>query len=447
MTSKTLPYNLHSERAVLGACLLDVDFQRFAARTLVADDFYDARHKEVFKHIQKTVIAGEPIDTVIFLDRVPKATQDETATYVDALPSLGTASHHLQIIREQAIRRRLALGARDIYLAAVDESQDIYTVTETAYQKVRECTTGERIAVSDPDIHQEAYEQMVRSWGGLPMFQTGIEELDDDIGGGIFPGEIMVLVGGEGSMKTSLALHAADHYLQNVGRKVLFLSLDMPAYQINNRRLMPLLGCNEKSVIEHAAEDTDEYREAREERKRRDRGRFKVVHGEYTVQDIERIIQFEAPSVVILDYMTAVSGFDDELSTARAVTSALRRWKREFGCSFLVLNQMSEIALANQRKGDVGTGRGLGGGSLRRAADVVLELLRDRVEHETVSGFLPVQPRIVCSVAKTRRGAAGKHWSLHYHGETMEFLGTATRVKLRNKRNAETVYADLDFPE
>jgi hypothetical protein len=221
----------------------------------------------------------------------------------------------------------------------------------------------------------------------------------------------------------------------------------MPAYQINNRRLMPLMNCNEKAVIEHAFNETKEYQAAKAERQKLDRGLFRVVHGEYTITDLERIIQFEAPSVVVLDYVTAVSGFDDELSAARAVTTALRRWKKEFGCSFLVLNQMSDIALANQRKGDVGTGRGLGGGSLRRAADVVLELFRDRVEQETTSGLYPLQPRIVCSVAKTRRGAAGKHWSLHYTGETMKFLGSATRVKLRNKRNAETVYADLDFPD
>jgi len=147
-----------------------------------------------------------------------------------------------------------------------------------------------------------------------------------------------------------------------------------------------------------------------------------------------------------LDYMTAVSGFDDELSAARSVTAALRRWKREFGCAFLILNQMSEIALANQRKGDVGTGRGLGGGSLRRAADVVLELFRDKVEHETAKSFYAVQPRIVCSVVKTRRGAAGKHWSLHYDGKIMKFFGTATQVKLRSKQKSETVYTDIEFP-
>lgn len=446
MATKALPHNLQSERAVLGACLLDIDFQKFAARTLVSDDFYDARHRDVFRFIQKNVVAGELIDVVIFLNRMPGATQAEAATYLDSLPSIGTAAHHLQIIREQAIRRRLAVGAHEIYRMAMDHNKPINEVTEVAHQKVLECMNGERIAVSDPEIHQEAYEQMVRSWGGLPIFQTGIKEVDDDIGGGIFPGEIMVIVGGEGSMKTSLALHAVDHYIQSVGRKVLFLSLDMPAYQINNRRLMPIMNCNERAITEHAINDTEEYRVARAKRNKIDKGLFRVVHGEYTISDLERIIQFEMPSVVILDYMTAVSGFDDELSAARSVTAALRRWKREFGCAFLILNQMSEIALANQRKGDVGTGRGLGGGSLRRAADVVLELFRDRVEQEAQRSFCPVQPRIVCSVVKTRRGAAGKHWSLHYDGRIMKFLGTATQVKLRSKRSSETIYTDIEFP-
>jgi KaiC/GvpD/RAD55 family RecA-like ATPase len=290
-------------------------------------------------------------------------------------------------------------------------------------------------------VHLEAFEQKVRAWDGLPVFRLGIDDLDEDIGGGILPGEILTLVGGEGSMKTALALHAVETFIQEVGRKVLFLSLDMEAYRVNCRRLMPLMDLSELDVIQEMREDTPAYQEAKAKRREMDRGLFRIVDGEYTVNDIEKVIQFEAPAVVVLDYLTAVAGYNSELDAARGVTSALRRWKHEFGCAFLILNQMSDIAQANQRKGDVGTGRGLGGGSLRRLSDVVLELIVDRVAPEGNMVYL-TDPRLICSVAKTRRGARGKHWKINYTGRTISFTGNAKRVRVKKRGAEESVFSD-----
>ena len=157
-------------------------------------------------------------------------------------------------------------------------------------------------------------------------------------------------------------------------------------------------------------------------------------------------IRTESPAVVCLDYLTAVAGFDSELDAARSVTAALRRWKSELGCVFLVLNQMSEIALSNQRHGDVGTGRGLGGGSIRRLADVVLELFKDKAPSEEGEMNFDTKPRIVCSVAKTRRGQNGRHWSLDYTGRTMSFSGRAGQVSFRKKNSSESLFTGMAFP-
>lgn len=436
-----------SEKAVIGACLLDPDLARWLTRVLEPRDFYDARNQEVFRVLQAKAQAEMIVDIEMFVEKVPGATHAELTEYIDAIPSTATAEYHARNVQEHSIRRKLIYVARDLALQAQSMETDLDRIVVEALDRIRACTLTEKVAITDPTVHQEAYEEMVRSWGDLRMLGTGIREVDDDIGGGIFPGEIMVFVGGEGSMKTSLALHAIEYYIQTVGRKVLFLSLDMPAYQVNIRRLMPIMQCSEKEVAQHVLENSEAYRQAKAERARLDRGLFRIVHGEYTINDIDKLLQAEKPAVVVLDYMTAVAGFKDELETARQVTAALRRWKREHQCAFLVLNQMSEIALANQRKGDVGTGRGLGGGSLRRAADVVLELFRDKPDPiEDLSQWNDAKPKIICSVAKTRRGAAGKHWNLEYIGYTMQFTGRATQAVFRNKRHAEPVYEIPEFP-
>lgn len=439
------PMALDSERAVLGGCLLDASCLSLASRTLEESDFFDTRHRQVFRAVQVEALRGNTVDEVILAQKM-KVAQSELASYIDAIPTLQTFQRHLAIVREKAVRRLMAERAREIYALAMSEKKAITDVTQEAQRLIRECSASERIALSDPSIHQEAYEAQVKAWDGLPVFRTGIDAVDWDMGGGILPGEILSLVGGEGSMKTSLALKAVDTYLQEVGRKVLFVSLDMPAYQVNLRRLMPIIGLNEMEILEAIKSDSPEYKRAVDALTERDAGLFRVIDGDYTVADLERAIRTESPAVVVLDYLTAVAGFKDELDAARQVTAALRRWKNELGCAFLVLNQMSEIALANQRHGDVGTGRGLGGGSIRRLADVVLELFKDKAPtSEDGTPNFDTTPRIICSVAKTRRGQNGRHYSLHYEGKTMTFTGGASPVSIRGKKNSEAVFSDAQF--
>ena len=439
---RPVPMSLESERAVIGGCLLDPASLSLAARTLTVDDFQDGKSRQAFKAIQVQALRDNPVDEVILMS-LGNFDQSDTATFIDAIPVMSTFKRHVAIVREKAVRRQLIDRATQIYRLAINESKVITDVTGESHRLIRECSAAERIAVTDPTLHQEAYEQQVRSWDGLPVLRTGITAVDNEMSGGILPGEILSLVGGEGSMKTSLALKAVDTYLHEVGRKVLFVSLDMPAYQVNLRRLMPIIQMNEMQILEAIKADSSEYKQANDLLNERDAGLFRVVDGDYTISDLERVIQTEAPAVVVLDYLTAVAGFKDELDAARGVTAALRRWKSEMGCAFLVLNQMSDIALSNQRNGDVGTGRGLGGGSIRRLADVVLELFKDKAP--TTEDGMPnfdSTPRIICSVAKTRRGQNGRHYSLHYEGKTMTFSGSASPVKVRSKRSSESVFSD-----
>ena len=442
-SSEPPPMSLESERAVIGGCLLSGECLSLASSTLETGDFYDARHSQVFRTMQVEALRDNAVDEVILAQKID-IDQSELASYVDAIPVIHTFKRHVAIVREKAVRRLLMEHAREIYQMAVSDRL-ITDVTQESQRLIRECSASERIALADPTIHQEAYEAQVKSWNGLPIFRTGIRELDNDIGGGVLPGEILSLVGGEGSMKTSIAIHAMNHYIANVGRKVLYISLDMPAYQVVNRRLMPLMDMKEMEILEAIKADSPEYRNAVDILTEKDGGLFRIIDGDYTIGDIERAIRTESPAVVCLDYLTAVAGFDSELDAARHVTAALRRWKSELGCVFLVLNQMSEIALSNQRHGDVGTGRGLGGGSIRRLADVVLELFKDKAPTEEGVMNFDTTPRIICSVAKTRRGQNGRHWNLHYTGKTMSFSGGASQVHIKKKSNDDSLFTDTAF--
>ena len=66
----------------------------------------------------------------------------------------------------------------------------------------------------------------------IPRTKTGVEGLDAMMGGGIPAGRIVVVLGGPGSGKTTLAIQFLANGIQKYGENGLFVSLDEPRERI-----------------------------------------------------------------------------------------------------------------------------------------------------------------------------------------------------------------------
>ena len=297
--------------------------------------------------------------------------------------------------------------------------------------------------IADPVSHVKRYEKEIKAWGKVPILKTGISSLDSAYGGGLLPGQLMVLTGGEGSMKTSLALTMVEDYLMSVGDKVLFFSLDMEAERIALRRLLPLMNCGYKELIGAIQQDSREYLNALEKRQEIDNGNFRIVDGPHTLDSIKKKILLENPSVVIIDYLTCIEGFSNELDTARESIKRIREWKRD-GYTFVTLNQLSEQSKSNQRHGFMNP-PAMGGGSSQQAADVKIDLFKDVEPNEDVPWKQIKKPRIVATVSKTRDAIAGKHFVLDYDGPTMSFTGRAKEVE--KVKEQKSIFGPVSLPE
>jgi KaiC/GvpD/RAD55 family RecA-like ATPase len=300
----------------------------------------------------------------------------------------------------------------------------------------------ESIYIGDPQAHLAKYATEVRTWGKTPILRTGIERLDKAYGGGLLPGQLMVITGGEGSMKTSLALKMIDTYLQEVGEKILYFSLDMEAERIAFRRILPLLGMGYKEALMAMQTNSQEYQEALARRTEVDRDNLRIVDGPHSLKKIQLVISLENPSVVFIDYLTCIEGFRSELDCARESIKQIRKLKREYDFTFVTLNQISEQSKSNQRQG-VTNPPAMGGGSSQQAADVKIDLLKD-TPSPTEDSPLSGKPRIIATVSKTRDEVAGRSFDLDYEGMTMSFTGEAKEV-FRIKE-PKTIFSDVEFP-
>ncbi|WP_302364762.1 DnaB-like helicase N-terminal domain-containing protein [Pyramidobacter piscolens] len=438
MLPDQMPCSAEAEGAVIGTMLLDRSAAEKIAALLTPEDFYNGKNFGVFKTLSARLRAGQPLDGVLLTAR-GALSQSDFAGFVDSVSSTAAWPNQARLLRELRQRRDAVTAGRRLIRDAFAPDADTAAMFQRAWADLARTT---RLTLDDgdgPDGVLDRFEAEVRSWGDKPFARSGVDRLDRSIGGGVLPGGIVTLVGGEGTMKTSLALSFAETYLREVGQRVLYLSLDMKPERIALRRLLPLAGMSERRMIAAIREDPDGFREVRQRRAQIDRGRFRLSGGPMELKDVESAVAAQSPGLVIWDFLTATAGFANEMECQRACVEALRAWQTKFPATWLVLSQMSEQSKLGQRQGDF-SGKAAGGNNLARVSDTLIELFLDEPPEPNacqLANNVTPPPELIAIVAKCRTGQKGSMWALGYDGPTMSFTGDAQRVRREKQKKAQ----------
>ncbi|GHS85512.1 hypothetical protein AGMMS49957_01690 [Synergistales bacterium] len=280
-------------------------------------------------------------------------------------------------------------------------------------------------AESEGRRHRAELEQAIRHRQTLVPVSFGIYAIDALIPGGITAGEVLHIVGGEGGLKTSLLLHLLCHYVERDG-KALFFSLDMTPETIELRRLMRILNCGRERATDYIGNDANEYRQAKLILEEQDKN-LSVMGGPLNLNKMNEAILMSGADVVAIDYVTLVEGFKTELETAREVTHAIRRWRKAWGITFILLSQMSRESKRDAVQGG-GGGHGIGGSSLEQLVDYEVELMRDTPLTEGE------HPRLIATLRKNRTGPSGISFEIFPCFPSLSFMGRAEHVEQGRKR-------------
>jgi DnaB-like helicase N terminal domain/AAA domain len=136
---RSLPHNSETERAVLGAILLDNRSLNTVLERLRPEDFFLDPHRRVY---QQMIVLGESqraIDLVTLTEELHRRGELEAAggapylaALVDGVPKVSNVEHYARIVKEKALLRNLIHATHAIQERAFAASEDAATVVSDA---------------------------------------------------------------------------------------------------------------------------------------------------------------------------------------------------------------------------------------------------------------------------------------------------------------------------
>lgn len=294
--------------------------------------------------------------------------------------------------------------------------------------------------LTDPDSLSSRVTEMtkyIRTWADFPAFGFGINALDDAFGG-ILPGEICVLTGSPGTMKTSLALAAVDDFVSRASGLVYYCSVDMAPREISMRLMERESEIGETEIRGMLRERDPEIERIKADMLNKYNGRL-VIRGHkpsqmMTLRSLIMDCLKRQPQLVIVDYLTRLKEpGQSDLEYIEAAMPEILKHAHTYETSFLILSQMSRASRSEQSAGRVG-GHGRGGGLVEELAHTEIEL----VKQESEDG----RPLIIAALTKARHGVSGQFFSLDYIGRCKKFTGDAVRMRRETRRAVRNFVSD-----
>ncbi|MBC8405121.1 MAG: replicative DNA helicase [Planctomycetes bacterium] len=241
-----LPFDLEAEKCVLGSVLRDPRCAPEVVAKLRAEDFYSARHRNLFALIDqqegRASGACDPVTIAHEMERLGRTEELGGRAYLielmEAVPSVAFLENHVNIVQNNAIRRGLISAADQIIRLVHDaENDDVKQLVNLSEQKV--FAVGDRLVdgniVRAKDLIEKNLDKILSHDGTPQGLVTGFTDLDELQG--FRPGDLIVLAARPAMGKTALSLNMMERMAIEHGKGVLMFSLEMPGDQLIVRML------------------------------------------------------------------------------------------------------------------------------------------------------------------------------------------------------------------
>lgn len=427
MIDRVLPYDLDTERALLGAMLYGNPDIIDAVNALVRDThFYASPHTQLFRAICAVHKSGTPVDQVTVMDEVQKMGADRSklvVLIVEALNDVVTdqnAEHYAKLVARDFQRREIVRRAEALVNQAYDKTHDFDDVLQNASHLSEQASTCDMTQwVPLPDAVNDAmnhYEQVWQNPGKMTGVTTGLADLDD-ITDGLQAGDLVLVGARPGAGKTSFGVFAATA-AQHATTPVAFVTIEMSARQIAGR-FITLGALVDSYVLRKGGLSHSDY-------ERLTRAEAQLKQAPITLLDnatdinaiiahIRMLKRKLGVGLVIVDYLQLVRGHrernDNREREIAGISWAFKMLAKDLSIPIVVLCQLNRaIGSRTDKRPQLFDLRE--SGSLEQDADVVLMLHRpilygERIQEKQAGVKVDVTRLAEVIVAKHRNGPTG----------------------------------------
>jgi replicative DNA helicase len=439
----TPPHNLDAEQSVLGAILLS-DRSLYALvieEGLRAEDFYRERHGAIYEAMLSLYNESEPVDVLTVTDRLREQGKLEDvggAAAVDELtgvvPAAGHARRYAQIVRENALMRRLLKTSYDIQESVLDRQAGPRELVEQAERAMLEVARDDRQQDFRPIeevLHEELDKLHKLSLEGTSLTGTpsGFKDLDE-ITGGFQPGNLIIVAARPAMGKSALMCNIAENAAVEHGKPVALFSLEMAEAELAQR-----------FVASQARIKGEELRKGRVAEQRWPKilkASQRLAAAPLWVDDSSDVglLEIRAKSrrlhshcegglgLIVIDYLQLMrtdSRYDSRVTAVGELSRGLKILARELGVPVLALSQLSravETRPDKDRKPRLSDLRE--SGNIEQDSDLVMFIYRD--DYYNKDSERPGEADLI--IAKHRNGATGE-LTLTFHREYPRFMNYA----------------------
>lgn len=419
-----LPADTESERLILGAVQVGSDFG-LVASTLEPKDFALEKHRRIFAGMKALYDRGDPIDRVTLARELMNRGQLESVdglTYLvsldDGMPQIANLDAYVQIVRDKATLRQAIFRCQQTIDDCLTQHQPTGEILARCERMISDLT-GEVIPTGLLSLLS-----VVASGGGISSFVNpakrikGIEtpwgRLNQSLeGGGLLPGQMVVVGGRPGAGKTALACNIATKAALE-GHGTALFSLEMSDEAIMRR----LLGAQAQvdqlrySQGRGSAEDREAMESALGQLIEED-CKLWIAAKCYTLPAIRaslcKLVAKHTVSLVVIDYLQLVetSGGSEKRRWEQMseISRQIKRLAEEFRVPVIALAQLNREMEKEQRPPRASDLRD--SGSIEQDADMILMpfVLPDKDQAGGTAGDTPFVDLII---AKQRNGHIGK---------------------------------------
>lgn len=432
------PANIEVEEGVIGGILIDPDAFSRVVDTLEPNAFYVKSHQTIYRACLALHVEQRPVDlfTVSAWLTDHNLLQDaggkiKLAQLADRIVSAVNIDALADLVLQKHISRKLISSGNAIIKLGHDQTEAVEQRIDMAEQKIfalRNQSGGTSQIQSIEDAWIAEFPEIERraESGELPGIATGFYDLDEMLGGGVSPGDLMV-VAGRPSMGKSLFAHTLAYNIAKLHEApALIFSLEMTKQQILFRFLsreakLSTVAIRAGALNQRQWADLIEAGSAVSQ--------VKLLLDDSPCPSIFEIrskarqvtAQYGSPKLIVIDYLQLmVDGSDMRLvQRVGELTRQLKLLAKECNVAIILVSQLNrDVEGQNNKRPSLSHLRD--SGRIEEDADIVLGIYRDAYYNpETVDTNVA---EII--FLKQRNGPLGAV-KLLFDGEYSQFLNLA----------------------
>ena len=432
--SRPLPQSVEAEASLLGALLLDASLLDGVRAHIQLDDLSRETHRAIYGAILELADSGREPSFAAVTDRLRSTGELEAAggpaalvALIEATPSPSHVRGYASVVERTSILRRVIGAAQDMMRLALSHDEPRAAVEQAQQLLFR---------ISERRLHREvvglrqALEEYFASvdeqneQGRGPALATGFPSLDTLLGGGLHPGDLVIVAGRPGMGKTSFALNVMRNAALHQDAVAAAFSLEMTEEDLT-LRLISSLAEIDGGRLRRGALDMDELKaisHASGELMQR-----QIFIEECTRLDVTDVLTHARKlqvrqgklDLILIDYLQLMEGLsgdeENRVQEVGSITRGLKAVARELEVPVVVLSQLSR-QIERRTGGEPKLSDLRESGSIEQDADIVIFLWkRDRARAGE-----PIVPILDVRVAKHRHGPTGD-FQLYFDYEYTRF--------------------------